>query len=73
MFDKAHERYKWLKGQLELDGEYLHLMEKLRINQPAFQAALDTLPPEHRESILEHLGILGELSDRTAEICCYMP
>lgn len=73
MENKAHERYKWIKQQLETAGEYLHLMERLRENEPAFQAALDTLSPEHRESILEHLGILGELSDRTTEICCYMP
>ena len=73
MFDKAHERYKWIKRQVEMDEEYLHLMERLRNNQLAFQAALATLPPEHREAIIEYLGILAELSDRTTEICCYMP
>ena len=30
MFDKAHERYKWIKCQVELDEEYLHLMGRLR-------------------------------------------
>ena len=30
MFDKAHERYKWIKGQVELDEEYLYLMGRLR-------------------------------------------
>ena len=73
MFDKAHERYKWIKRQVETDEEYLHLMGRLRENEPAFQAALNTLPQEHREAIIEHLGILAELSDRTTEICCYMP
>ena len=73
MFDKAHERYKWIKRQVEMDEEYLHLMGRLRENEQAFHAALDTLPPEHREAIIEHLGILAELSDRTTEICCYMP
>ena len=73
MFDKAHERYKWIKNQQETDEEYLHLMERLRQAMPGFQAAMNVLSPEHRENITEYLGILGELSDRTTEICCYMP
>ena len=73
MFDKAHERYKWIKCQVELDEEYLHLLGRLRQNEPAFHAAMAALLQEHREAIIEHLGILAELSDRTTEICCYMP
>ena len=73
MENKAHERYKWIKRQSEEDEEFLHLMERLRQATPDFQAAMDFLPPEHRENVTEYLGILGELSDRTMEICCYMP
>ena len=73
MSDKAHERYKWLKQQQEEDTEYLYLMERLRQAHPDFAAAMNFLPPEHRESVTEYLGILEELSDRTTEICCYMP
>ena len=73
MENKAHERYKWIKQQVETDEEYLHLMGRLRENEQAFYAAVNALPQEHREAIMEHLGILAELSDRTIEICCYMP
>ena len=73
MFDRAHQRYKWIKEQVEVDEEYLYLMGRLRENQPAFHAALNALSQEHRESIIEYLGILAELSDRETEICCYMP
>ena len=73
MFDKAHDRYRWIKQQVETDEEYLHLMGRLRQAMPDFQAAMNTLPQEHRDAITEYLGILGELSDRTTEICCYMP
>lgn len=73
MEDKAHARYKWIRQQVEQDGEYLHLMARLRENQPAFQRALNALSPEDRESILEHLGICGEISERMIEIGCYMP
>ena len=73
MFDKAHERYKWIKRQVELDEEYLHLMGRLWENEPEFQSAMAALSQEHRDAVIEHLGILAELSDRTTEICCYMP
>lgn len=73
MENNAHERYKWINRQLETDEEILHLMQRLRENMPAFQAAMNALPQEHRESITEHLGILAEISDRTTEICCYVP
>ena len=73
MENRAHERYKWINRQLETDGEYLHLMERLRQAEPDFLAAMDTLPREHRENITEYLGILAELSNRTTEICCYVP
>ena len=73
MENKAHERYKWIKQQVEIDEEYLHLMRRLRENEPAFQAAMNALSREHRESITEHLGILAELSDRTTEISGYVP
>ena len=73
MEDKTHERYKWIKRQVEQDAEYLYLMARLREHEPAFQRALNALSPEDRESILEHLGICGELSDRMMEICCFMP
>ncbi len=73
MENKAHERYKWINRQLETDEEILHLLARLRENEPAFQAAMNALPREHRDSVTEHLGILAELSDRTTEICCYMP
>jgi hypothetical protein len=69
----AHERYKWICRQLETDAEYLHLMERLREATGDFQAALEALPPAQRANILEYLGILGEISDRTKEICCYVP
>lgn len=69
----AHERYKWIKRQLEEDPEFLHLQDRLREAAPDFSAAMDALSPEHRQSITEYLGILAELSDRTVEICCLMP
>ena len=73
MFEKAHERYKWIKRQVELDEEYLHLMGRLRESEPEFQSAMAVLSPEQRDAVIEYLGILAELSDRTTEICCYMP
>lgn len=73
MFDKAHERYKWINRQLETDEEILHLMERLRQVTPDFQAAMSALSPEQRDSVIEYLGICEELSQRTTEICCYMP
>ena len=73
MENKAHERYKWLNRQLETDEEILHLMQRLRQAQPDFQAAMNALSQDHRDSITEYLGILAELSDRTTEICCYVP
>ena len=30
MENKAHERYKWIKRQVEMDEEYLHRMGRLR-------------------------------------------
>ena len=71
MENKAHERYKWLCQQLEQDAEYLHLMERLRLAQPDFAAAMAALPPEHRQSIYEYIGILGEIAERSKEISCY--
>jgi hypothetical protein len=73
MENKAHERYKWIRGQEDTDGEYRHLLQRLRENGPAFQAAMEALPQEHRESVTEHLGILAELYERITEICCYVP
>ena len=73
MFDKAHERYKWIQHQVQTDGEYLHLMERLRQATPDFQAAMNALSQEQRDSVIEYLGICEELSQRTTEICCYMP
>ena len=73
MENKAHERYKWLCGQLEVDEEYLHLLELLRLAQPDFAAAMAALPPEHRQSIFEYIGILGEISERSKEISCFGP
>ena len=61
MFDKAHERYKWIRRQEETDEEYLYLMERLRQAMPGFQAAMNVLSPEHRENITEYLGILEEI------------
>ena len=73
MEDKAHERFKWILQQSEQDEEYLYLMERLRQATPDFQAAMNALSQEHRDSIIEYLGICEELSERTTEICCYMP
>lgn len=73
MENLAHERYKWIHRQMEEDAEFLHLLERLREAGPDFQAAMDALSPEHRGSVNEYLGILGELSDRITEICCYVP
>ena len=73
MENKAHQRYKWLCQQREEDAEYLHLLERLRQAQPDFADAMELLPPEHRESVTEYLGILAELYDRVTEICCYVP
>lgn len=73
MEKKAHERYKWIRQQLETDAEYLHLTERLRQATPDFQAAMNALSQEHRDSIIEYLGICEELSQRSTEICCYMP
>ena len=73
MYDKAHERFKWIMRQVETDTECLYLMKRLRENEPDFQAAMHALSQEHRDSIIEHLGILEEIADRTTEICCYMP
>lgn len=73
MSDKAHERFKWIKRQVEEDEEYLYLMERLRRATPDFQAAMHALSPEQQDSVIEYLGILAELSDRTTELCCYMP
>lgn len=69
----SYERYKWVQAQLETDWEYLHLMERLRENTPAFQAALNALTQEHREAVIEHIGICGELAERTTEIACFGP
>ena len=71
MENKAHERYKWLCRQLEADEEYLHLLERLRLAQPDFASAMAALPPEHRQSVYEYIGILGEIAERAKEISCY--
>ena len=71
MENKAHERYKWLCRQVEEDEEMRHLTQKLRQAQPDFAAAMAALPPEHRQSIYEYIGILGEIAERTKEISCY--
>ena len=73
MDNLAHARYKWIHSQMEEDAEFLHLRERLRQAGPDFQAAMDALSPEHRQSITEYLGILGEISDRITEISCYVP
>ena len=73
MEDKAHARFKWIGQQVETDEEYQHLLERLRQATPDFQAALNALPQEHRDSVIEYLGICEELSARTTELCCYMP
>ena len=73
MENKAHERFKWICLQVEEDGEMLFLREKLRQAQPEFLFALNALPPELQENITEYIGILGEISERTMEICCYVP
>ena len=73
MEEKAHEHYKWLCRQVEEDEELRYLTEKLRQAQPDFIDALNALPPEHRQSIYEYIGILGEISDRVKEISCNRP
>ena len=73
MVNKAHERYKWLCRQVEEDEEMQHLTQKLRQAQPDFAAAMAALPPEHRQSIYEYIGILGEIAERSKEISCYGP
>ena len=73
MDNLAHERYKWIHRKLEEDPEFLLLRERLREAEADFLAAMEALSPEHRQSVTEYLGILGELSDRLTEICCYVP
>ena len=73
MSKAAYERYKWLTAQLETDAEYLELMERLRIHEPAFHAVLDTLTEEQRQTIITHLGLCAELAERTTEIACFGP
>ncbi len=73
MSKAAYDRYKWIEKQLEADEEYQLLMRRLRENEPAFHAALDTLTPEHREAIVEHMGICAEMAERTTEIACFGP
>ena len=69
----AYERYKWIHRKMEEDEEFLYLQEKLREAGPDFQAAMEALSPEHRQSVTEYLGILGELYDRMTEISCCVP
>lgn len=73
MSKTAYDRYKWIENQLETDEEYQLLMARLRENEPAFHAALDTLTPELREAIVEHMGICAEMAERTTEIACFGP
>ena len=73
MENKAHERYKWLCLQMEEDEELLYLRERLRQAQPDFLAAMEALPPDLRENVTEFIGILGEISHRMTELCCYVP
>ncbi len=73
MSREAYERYKWMEKQLETDSEYQHLMARLRENEPAFHAALNALSREQREAVIEHIGICGELAERSTEIACFGP
>lgn len=73
MDNKTFERYMWLEKQLETDPEYLALMQRLKENMPALEDALNSLSPEHRDAVIEYIGICGELAERTGEIACFGP
>ena len=73
MNQTAYERYNWTQEQHFADAEYLYLMEKFRKAQADFRAAVDTLTPEHRQSVTEYLGLLAELQERSIQIACMAP
>ena len=73
MADRAYKRYTQLEKELETDGEYLYLMDRLQRAEPGYRDAMNALGPEHRQNILEYLGTLGEIYDRITEICTFLP
>ena len=73
MSDNSYQRYKWVRSQLETDVEYQYLLRRLGECAPAFGEAVAALSPDHRDAVMEYLGILAELDARVLELACFCP
>ena len=73
MPDRSYERYKRINEEMRTDEEIIYLMERLRKAEPGYRDAMNALRPEHRQSMTEYLGTLGEIYDRITEICSFLP
>lgn len=72
MLERAVRRYDQMRKELETDPEYQALAGELRELEPHFQAAVAMLPQEHRDMIMEFIGVYGEMAERETEIACYV-
>ena len=73
MLQHAYERYRALERELETDEEYRFLMDRLNSLFPAFSDLMNDLDESQRDIIFEHLGLCAEISERIAEILCFLP
>lgn len=73
MLQHAYERYLALERELETDEEYRFLMDKLNALTPAFSDLMNDLDESQQDIIFEHLGLCAEISERIAEILCFLP
>lgn len=73
MLKRAVRRYDLMRKELETDLEYQALARELQELEPHFQAAVDMLPQEHRDVIMEYIGVYGEMAERETELACYVP
>ncbi len=73
MSETAYNRYSAICAALDTDEEYLALKAHFGENEPCFLTVMESLSPRHRDIIMQHIGICGELHERIVEIACFLP
>ena len=71
MLKDVYARYCAMEEQLENDRELGALKQRLAEETTALNRILDRLPEEDRAVILEYLGLLAEIEQRTVELSCF--
>lgn len=72
MNSKVVNKYLALQEQAMGDGEYRSLVEEYRMVDGPLLRALEEMPPEHRDAVLDYLGVVFSAHHRMLELALCM-